>query len=303
MAVFAKGKVHLYGEESLGAAVFLPGFLDAERLMSDLGLFDECDAVIAALPPEARERILGEGRYGLDKADARLVRSLKHLAPSLNWQEGTGSRFDDRYPMALYRRLIEVDQLERERLRAERDSVRQAARLHRERVETAKRAATAEARGAFVESVLSLHAAGESLAAMRRQLGCSDSKIKRALAESGISFASQLHQDAKDERFARAQQALQMQRDGFTRNEIATEMSCSFETVKALLKDAKFYADPWSDAERLLRVQGSRDESLKGLGYETVAGMLGTTTAKIKESRRDFSILADLYPNLFTLSK
>ncbi|WP_314216093.1 hypothetical protein [Pseudarthrobacter equi] len=303
LAVFAKGETHRYGEGVVGAAVFLPGYLDLERLMFDLGLYDECDAVIAALPHEARGRILSEGRYGLDEADVRLLRSLKHLAPSLNWRESVDSRFDNRYPTALYRRLIEIDQLERKRLQEEEAIARQAAKLERERIDNEKRTAAAEARSSFVEDVVNLHAAGQSLAAMGRHLGCSDSKIKRALAERGIFFSSQLHQDAKDERYGRARQALQMQKDGFTRKEIAAEMSCSFETVKALLKDAKFYADPFSDTARLLRVKESRDETLKGLGYDTAAGMLNTTTAKVKEWRRDFSILANLYPNLLTGSE
>lgn len=298
LAVYADGIVHTYGEGTNGLTVLLPGFEDAERLMADLGLFKECDAVIAALPSEARSRILESERYGLSAADVRLLRSKKHLAPSLNWHKSRGSRLEDRYPTALYRRLIDLDRQERERIREEKQEARQEARLERERLEEEKRTALAAAREVFAERVLGLYANGASLARMRRELGCSDRRIKSVLSVNGLNALPQQNQVAKDERLVRSQQALRLQEGGYTRNQIASKMGCSFETVKSMLKDAKFYADPWTDPERLYLVRSSKDPSMKDLGFEAAANLLQVTSAKLKSARRDFSIISDLHPRI-----
>ncbi|QHK21810.1 hypothetical protein GU243_21460 [Pseudarthrobacter psychrotolerans] len=138
-AVYADAFVHTYDEGKTGLTVLLPGFHDAEQLMLELGLFRECDAVIDALPEEARDRILESERFGLSAADVKLLRSKKNLAPSLNWHASRGSRLEDRYPTALYRRLIDRDQIERARIWEEEQAARQEAKKERERVEEEKR--------------------------------------------------------------------------------------------------------------------------------------------------------------------
>jgi hypothetical protein len=297
-AVLAEGIVHTYGEDTTGLTVLLPGFEDAETLMSDLGLFQECDAVIAALPEEARDRILDSERYGLSASDVRLLRSKKHLAPSLNWHKSRGSRLEDRYPTALYRRLIELDQLKRARMWEEKQAARQEARLERERLKQETRDAKAAAQEAFVERVKVVHASGASMSAMCRDLGCSASRIKRVLSLKGLDALPKQNQVAKDERMVRAQQALRLQQGGYTRNQIAGKMDCSFETVKSMLKDAKFYADPWTDLERLHLVRASKDPSVISLSFLAAASSLRVTQAKLKSARRDFSIISKLHPKI-----
>lgn len=297
-AVYADAFVHTYDEGMTGLTVLLPGFHDAEQLMLELGLFRECDAVIDALPEEARDRILESERFGLSAADVKLLRSKKHLAPSLNWHASRGSRLEDRYPTALYRRLIERDQIERARIWEEKQAARQEAKKERERVGDEKRAAKAAAEETFAAHVLVLRKAGATITAMRRELGCSDSRIKRVLELNGVERLPQQNQASKDERLVRAQRALLLQEGGYSRNEIAAKMECSFETVKAMLKDAKFYADPWTDVERLYLVRTSRDPSVTILSFEAAATKLQVTPSKLKSARRDFSIISSLHPNI-----
>ncbi|NYF99678.1 hypothetical protein [Janibacter cremeus] len=56
---------------------------------------------------------------------------------------------------------------------------------------------------------------------------------------------------AAEERLARAGRALELQRHGHTRAEIAAALSTTPDTVKVLLQDARFYEDPTSNPERL----------------------------------------------------
>lgn len=295
MAVYAEGIVRSYDDGLIGVTAYLPGFSEAEKRMAELGLFDECDRLIASLAPDARQRILNNGRYGLDESDVLLLQSKQHLAPSLNWRRGTGSHSDDRYPNALYRRLITVDRIERERVAVEREEARRAARLERQRAQTEKVEAKANERKAFDQEILSLSAAGKTKSYIRSHLACSDFRINRVLTESGIARSADQNQDSKHERLTRGRRALQMQRDGITRKEIAAELGCSLETVKAILKDAKFYEDPESDPDRLQLVLQSKAPFLSGIGYQAAAMALGVSEAKLKEARRDLSILTEMH--------
>lgn len=298
VAVYADGLVQAYGERATGLIVLLPGFEDAEHLMSQLGLLKECDAVINALPEDVRERIMESERSGLSRKDVNLLRSQKHLAPSLNWQVGRGSRLEDRYPTALYRRLIARDQMERARIWEEKQAERRKAKRDRERAEEEKLATKAAAQVAFEARVLVLYDAGASMTAMRRELRSSDDRIKRVLQANGLRREHLQSKASRDTRLVRAQQALRLQEGGRTRREIAAELDCSLDTVKALLKDAKFYADPMKDLERLTLVMASRDSSHTGLSLDAAATRHRTTVSNIKNARRDFSIISALHPNL-----
>lgn len=308
-AVYASGFVRAYGEGTVGATVLLPSFSDTETLMDELGLFEECRRVTGSLPQEARKRILDRIHY-LDDADVRLIRSRSHLAPSLNWQLGTGSYAEDRYPTALYRYFIRTDREEREQRKVARDAARavrvtekQAAEAERKR----KREEQEEARRVFASEVVQMFQSGESRAGIARKYGCSSKRVSDTLAKAGYApgpvipggaSPAKYGTDARDERLAKAWQAMQMQRDGFLRREIAEELECTLLTVKILLRDAKFYEDPTTNPVRLSMLMRSRDQELEHLSGAELAAALGISLDTVKDVRRDLRILIAEHPML-----
>ncbi|WP_139007037.1 hypothetical protein [Arthrobacter crystallopoietes] len=293
-AVYARGTPYLIGDRVVSFTVLLPGNRDLVTHMAELGFFEECDRVISTLSPDVRIRITATSRYGIDPADVLLLRSKRHLAPSLNWQEGMDGRSESRYPMALYCRLVELDRIGRLQAQTVRKETAAAAKVERERREAETRALAAERAKALRDNVLQLYTVGATKASIGRQLQCSEHRINRILTAAGIRPTVTANATLRSERAERAQQALRMQREELTRRQIAIQLDCSLETVKALLRDAKFYEDPSSDVHRLALVRTAKDPAYEGLGYEAAAKKAEVTVAKLKEARRDFAVLKAL---------
>jgi orotate phosphoribosyltransferase-like protein len=91
----------------------------------------------------------------------------------------------------------------------------------------------------------------------------------------------------------RGKQALAMQRTGLSRAEIAGALGVGLETVKSLLRDAKFYENPESDPSRLALAREVRQARDTGVTRDRFQGDRGLTSGKTTEAWRDAAMLAD----------
>ncbi|TQS88591.1 hypothetical protein EU811_20805 [Arthrobacter sp. TS-15] len=98
--------------------------------------------------------------------------------------------------------------------------------------------------------------------------------------------------DVRRERIERCRRAWELQSSGFTRREIAEALAVSADNVKALLRDAKFFADPASDEERLQRAGAAASAQRSGLTKEQFQAQSGLSGPKVNESWKDADIIS-----------
>lgn len=95
------------------------------------------------------------------------------------------------------------------------------------------------------------------------------------------------------ERAERGRQALAMQRGGSSRADIAAAHHVSQETVKSLLRDAKFYENPQSDPSRLAIAREARQARASGVNRDAFQRDHGMTLGKSTEAWRDAAMLPE----------
>jgi DNA polymerase III epsilon subunit-like protein len=96
-------------------------------------------------------------------------------------------------------------------------------------------------------------------------------------------------------RAKRGQLALTMQRAGASRADIATTLGLSQDTVKSLLRDAKFYENPQSDPSRSALARDARRAREDGMTRDQFQVDRGVTAGKSSEAWRDAAMLADSF--------
>jgi DNA polymerase-3 subunit epsilon len=84
---------------------------------------------------------------------------------------------------------------------------------------------------------------------------------------------------------------LKLQESGLSRAAIAEKLEMSVESVKALLRDAKFYTDPTTDPGRLEMANAARAARASGRTREQFARIQGLTSGKASEAWRDATVL------------
>jgi DNA-directed RNA polymerase specialized sigma24 family protein len=286
-AVFAAGEVRVRPEDGIRlATVFLPWWPERDVFQADSGVPAECDALLDTLPDDVRERVM-QTSQNLSSDDVRLIRSRKSSAPHLVWSKRAGNQI----PVALRLRLIDLDIARQEEERRSRDAARELAREAKRQ----EREAKIEAKEAFDESIRQLAREGVSKTAIAAKLNCSETKVRSTLQRAGLSTAN-ANETSRSERLKRSRQALALQRDGFTRKEIAQAFGCGFETVKDLLKDAKFFEEPSSDFERQQRAKevAGAHQFVK---LSDAAAYLGWAIKAVKAARSDAMVLGQLHPD------
>lgn len=95
-------------------------------------------------------------------------------------------------------------------------------------------------------------------------------------------------------RAERAQHALGLQRAGHIRGEIAARLAVSQDTVKGLLRDAKFFENPESDPSRLDLARLALVARNAGSTRERFQADHGLTVGRSTESWRDAGALSSL---------
>jgi DNA polymerase-3 subunit epsilon len=97
--------------------------------------------------------------------------------------------------------------------------------------------------------------------------------------------------DQRSARLARARTALELQQAGWARADIATHLGVGPETVKGLLRDAKFYANPQSDPSRLNLAHVAMAARGGGMTRDVFAAEQGLSRGKADEAWRDADVL------------
>ncbi|MDO9455258.1 hypothetical protein [Nocardioides sp.] len=97
--------------------------------------------------------------------------------------------------------------------------------------------------------------------------------------------------NARNERTARAQRALELANAGQTRSQIAAEFGVGINLVKELLRDARFYAEPATDPERHSLVTAAAAARRAGRTRTAFASELGLSEKKAKEVWRDAAVI------------
>ena len=97
--------------------------------------------------------------------------------------------------------------------------------------------------------------------------------------------------NARSERLARGQRALELAAAGRTRREIAAELGVSPDAAKELLRDARFYADPATDPARMELVAAATIAREAGRSRAQFAAEQQLTQSKAKETWRDAEII------------
>ncbi|MGP0224107.1 hypothetical protein [Paenarthrobacter sp. NCHU4564] len=290
--VYAAGKVRVRPEDGARlVTVFLPWWPERDEFEEDSGVPAECDLLLNALSQDERERIMQKSQ-DLSKADARLIRTKRHLAPHLVWKKSRSARI----PNALRFRLIELDRERRRREQELLQAAREEAREAKRQEKAAKAEAIIRAREILEASICHLARQGVGTAAIAREVNCSDSKVRSTLQRAGLA-ANNANDVARNERLQRGQRALILQKGGHTRNQIAQILGCGFDTVKDMLKDAKFFSEPASDTERLDRALAVR-EAGNYVKLADAAEHLGWPIKLVKAARSDMEVLDQLYPDL-----
>ncbi|MBM0126374.1 exonuclease domain-containing protein [Pimelobacter simplex] len=99
--------------------------------------------------------------------------------------------------------------------------------------------------------------------------------------------------NSMEARAERGTQALELQRSGSSRSEIAVALGVSQDTVKALLRDAKFYENPESDPSRLGLARHARQARNSGITKDVFQNDRGISSGKSTEAWRDAAMLSE----------
>lgn len=119
--------------------------------------------------------------------------------------------------------------------------------------------------------------------------GCRErTKPPVLLPNDGINAANNF---VRAERLERCREAVALQRSGVTRRQIGERLGVGEETVKALLRDGKFYADPEADSERLELANRAAAARTQGLTRAQFGEQLGLSMGKTDESWKDADVL------------
>lgn len=98
--------------------------------------------------------------------------------------------------------------------------------------------------------------------------------------------------NSMEARGERGRQGLDMQRTGSSRAEIAAALGVGLETVKSVLRDAKFYENPESDPSRLALAREAGEARATGATKDGFQNHRGLSPGKSAEAWRDAAMLA-----------
>lgn len=116
----------------------------------------------------------------------------------------------------------------------------------------------------------------------------SPKKAKDPLAKNGRNTANI---SARQERLERCGSAVELQKVGLTIKEIVGRLGMSELSVKSLLRDGKFYADPGSDPDRLEKAKAAAAAMDRGSTRAQFRESEGLTVLKADECWRDADVL------------
>ena len=264
------------------AYVALPTQSRLERFIDRNQIAREISAIWDALPPTVRGEI-EDANYWLNEATATAVVNVRDCAPHSAFPDTPSP---DAMPAAWCDFMRAKRQARRKQRAAERERERRAAAHRRAQSEVGRTQRDAR--------IVALHRRGRSRASIARELGVSSGTVTKALAKAGIHQAGGMNdysRAAQVARIDRCGKALDMQRSGLTRVEIAHALGVSAETVKLLLRDARFYESPEDNQRRL-------DLAVIAHQHQWTRAALDDASKETKRAVADAQALQYLRPDL-----
>ncbi|WP_251153662.1 hypothetical protein [Cellulosimicrobium sp. Marseille-Q4280] len=269
------------------------GWSDVVALARAAGLDDDFDDLRQHLTPAERDGLTDDRGYTPAPATLRRLRDLREQFPQFTWQKKSGDL------SAAERAPFWIGWFVRHELDAQRQHARLLARVLRLAKRRAKDLARAERereRTAYLAHgprAVEMHRAGSSKAAIARALSITEHQVRKLLADEQPEGAasSTWHVAAQQERIAAARRALELQRSGMTRKQVAEAMDRSEQSVKELLSDAKFYQAPHESPDRLRLAEQCRQMREQGMGKGDVMAALGVSRPAGLRAFRDAAVL------------
>lgn len=193
--------------------------------------------------------------FHLDRDTARAFWEHRDITPHLNWPAGH-SDSDDLPPE--FQSLLREFRLDHGEALAEK---RAAIRAESERLKAIERAtATAELLSRDAK-IVELAKQGLTCTSIGRQVGLSPTRIRSVIERSGLEVTNSPRGSAdREKRWDRGLKALAMQEAGMSRREIADKFGVTAGTMKAILRDARFYRNPEANQGRLAQARRAKLE-------------------------------------------
>ena len=290
-------RVELDGPPRLLPAVSVPTFQATSQLIQRFGLDEVLHRLLAAVGATVRAELLASAWEPLPPPLLRILASHAATFPELTWPTNPprGVHPREQAPGLLYGFLRDLVVAERQ---AQAEAKRQAAVAHRAEREAKKvqdredRARNKqEARGRQREAVSARLAQGWTIARIAVELGVGIGTVQSLKGEADPAQGANHNTDELLARMARARAVLDMQLAGLSRDDIARRMQLGKETVKELLRDAKFHADRRTDPPRLSTARAAACAQQSGVTRQQFATMQHLSAAKAAEAWRDAKIL------------
>ena len=226
--------------------VVLPTLRVVEDLLGAESLLTRLRGVWNVLPVELQKRVEADYFHPGEETAAELW-GYRQLEPELFPVSPDPEAYSPGW-----RRMLNAVRLERnERLVEERRLRREAEAAEKERRRQEREKLVTERD----DKIRDLFRTGESKAGISRSLGVSHDTILKALGDQDVG-PSQGGNNAwsdtmQNDRLQRCFRAIELQKEGATRAQIARLFGVSPESAKLLLADGRFYQDPESHPERL----------------------------------------------------
>lgn len=269
-------------------------------LAERLGLVAQVRALVGALSPVLRQAFYDQTWRGFDRTLERELRAHAHLCPDLRWP----ARRRDRHRVPGLVGVIGCNLARevREHGRQERNRQREAAREQR-RVEQAlqgevrrrEREETERVRGERDAAIRARLASGTRNVEIQREFTVSSGVVERIKRDLRGGKAFDRNAEQRRERMQRCADALRLQRAGLSRARIAAELGVRNETVKGLLRDAKFIEHPQSDSPRLELARAAAEARLAGQTKYQFAKCAEISEGRATEAWRDAAAVFTQY--------
>lgn len=292
------GEINVWGhgdDRSVGVTVTSIDWSDLDALARAAGLHDDFVALRDRLNPEQRDGLTEDRGYTPAKGSLRALRALRGEFDQFTWQRKDHSlTLAERAPFWVGYFVRE----DRRRQREYAGLIARFRRLAKRRIKTLMRLQRQAERTAYLAlgpRAVELARAGRSQRSIAVELGISEHKVRQLTQDVPTQGPrGAWHANLQENRISDAISALELQRAGFTRAQICTEMQRSIESVKDLLSDAKFYEAPQEFPGRLALAELARSARDEGLPKDQVLARLGVSRPAGMRAFRDAAALAAL---------
>lgn len=309
-AVVTHGRI-LEDDEYEDVGVAIPGqsWSDLVDMTVRFGVRAEFESLLHDLTPDEEEALFLDDANDPDRGVLRGWCEQRGAYPRNSWSpanapSGETRDYFERMPYWFSYFLKMEAKSRREarmrRRRVEREEARAAARREAERAKqeaAAQREVEARRREAERLDVgrraLRMHSSGSTKAEIGHVLSLSVGQVERAMgvARRQDGVRSTWNEKAQEARRALAREAVHLQETGLTVKQVGERLGRSPESVKSLLSDGKFYADPDLVPERLALARECSVLQNEGRSKDEIVELLDVSRAMALRAFRDAQAL------------